>query len=348
MALEYQFSLPVSGFQIGVSAASVGLSAKAEAIGDVIADLGATLAAQAEYSLSLPPNVTAIGAAVSAGVNLAALAGALTPTAFIAGSADARVEDLALLGLIEARLAVAAELVADLELGVSAGGIAAWQYRGPAAGMGAALAPALAASGGVPLGADVSGAIVVTESGAAWAALRGGIGALSDAPGVSPLGARSGGEWCTALREPLAEIRAYLLELEGLRAAVSARLQLSAGVGLPSPEVMLELGVGIDLDGAIESLGSVSLDVEAQISGVLARIDALLALAATLDGFLTGDMLSLWRYSGALSALPGEVSGALSGGIPGGAGGASPVSAIVLVCRSPTAWAGFGKVLAVG
>jgi hypothetical protein len=349
VTLQYVGSLPVSGLQVGLAASLGGIAAKISGLQELIVELQPSLAGKLEMSLTFPPNLPGLAASASGHLNPEAMAVLLNPATWFSGNVGLQGDIALKLGLGLAKIEIAIRLVDQLRAGFNAGGIAEWAYAGTAQGFGTGLSWELQSStGGLDRDAQVSGLIIACEDGASWDSFGSGFNVGDPYPGaVQFVGSLTGGEIVTALRLPMLEIEAYLAEMQGSVVALRGQLDLSFGLNLPAPDELLSLGIAIDLDAAIGSLVEIDADITGEISIVLGKIDLLLQLQASIQASLSGGGLSVWRYSGPISAMGDELATTLEEGLPGGGGPSVSISGIALACATPSAWAAFGRLVPV-
>lgn len=349
-------TFPASGLNLGLAAAPLGFTAEITKLQADISQLGIALEAQAQVTASFPPNLIGLAAAFSGALDASALAAALNPTTWVSVNADGNATLVLELGAIDALLAIVGDLVADLELGLSAGGLAGWSYAGRTAGYGTTLERATASGFGTFAPDTQISALVIACAGfSSWGGFSAGfntgtssledLGTFTREERLRFLGALGGGDWNTGVREVFAHIHLFLAELRTLRAVVAAQIDLSLGLNLPDASVVVDAGLSIDLDAAFENLVDVQLDIEAAISGLQFKIDALLELIGSINLSLSGGGLTLWSYSGLARLLGSSLVPAVAAGLPGTATGPNaPAYGIVIAAASPSAWASFGRI----
>jgi hypothetical protein len=349
VTLQYVGSLPTNGLQIGLVATLPGIAAKIAGLQSLVPELQAAIAGKATMAVNVPPNITGFTAAAGAYLNVGSLAALLNPAAWVSVGASANADIVAKLGLIIPKIELLASISGVLTVGLSAGGIAEWAYRGPCQAFGVRLDSALTrSSGGITRDETVSGLVIVCEDGASWNSFGRGFNVGSPSPGeVEFVGSLTGGEVVTGLRLPMLEIEAYLAELNGTRLALEANLELSLGVGLPSVGELLNAGLNLDLSAAIGSLVEIDVSIQAELEALLGKIDVLLDLQGNISASLSGGGLSVWRFSGLIGELGNELVATLESGIPGGTGSLANVGAVAIACDSPSAWGAFGNLVAV-
>jgi hypothetical protein len=352
-------TLPVSALNVGLGASIGGLTAEVTKLHADISGLFPALAAQLEVSVNFPPNPVSYLAAISASLNPIEVAAQLNPANFVVAGAAAGI-DLALeLGLIEAQLAVATTIEASLSAGLSAGGIAGWSYSGRSATFGTALESATSGGFG-KTAADVPivGIVIATEDFGSWGSFSQGFrtGSTANAPAdpnagrLSFLGELGGGEWNTGAAQVKRRLDLFIAELRGIRVGILASLQVTLGLDLPDPSLLVSAGVGIvadlGIDGLLDNMINVDADITGTIGGIQAGIDANLSLAAYLNAQLSAGGLSLWTYSGPAGTFGSGLRGELANGIPGGSG-ANAAAYGVALAGSASAMGLFGSIFKV-
>lgn len=346
--------LPVSGVNLGLQASLGGLTIEATKLQADFVNVFPSLEAQLKVTANFPPSIASYAGPIAARLNPLELAAAFTgmPTIGADVNADASLKLGFLVGQIEALEALAATLGA----GLASGGIAGWTYTGRESGFGKALEPATRNGFGTfAPGDQVTATIIVTETRASWQALSEGVDtgdaadeqASSSAEVLRFLGQRGGGSWNTGTADLLARFDVLLAELRGQKAALEAQIQLSLGVGLPSPGVVVDAGLEIfgelGITAILDNLVNVQTDVTGMLGTYQARIDASVDLAADVSAQLSAGGLGVWTYTGAARALGAEVRAALVEGVPGGAGPKAAVYGLVLAGSLPS-MAAFGSV----
>jgi hypothetical protein len=159
------------------------------------------------------------------------------------------------------------------------------------------------------------------------------------------MGMLTGGEWNTGALTIWANLDLLLLELTGLRAGIEANIDLSIGLNLPDPSVLLDLDV--DLMAALEGMVDAQLDIQADIDLIDLKIDLILDLVAELDAQLSVDGLHVWTYEGPAAELGTNLAAELVDGLPGSGAPNHAIYGVAIACASPTAWAAFGNIVVV-
>lgn len=343
-------TLPVAALNVGLAAAPAGIQAEIAKLTAQISGLAGAIAAQLQVTANFPPNLTGYATAFAT-LDASALLAAFNPANWVTLNAGANVELVAELGLIEAQLAVVGALVAPFEAGLAAPGIAGYSYAGRAAGFGHALAAATAGGiGSIPPTQNVNALIIGCADFDAWGAFSAGfntgpsaqidLGSIATPDSLRFLGSLGGGQWNTGLRDVFGVLASFLLELEGAKAALEAQIELSVGVNLPDPGVVIN--ADIDVGAALENLVGVQADITADITLLQARIDFLLDLVASIT--LSGGGLTLWSYSGPAGALGSSFAPLVANGLPGVGGPNTPAYGVALACADAAAWANFGLI----
>lgn len=348
MALDYRGSLPVSAFQIGLSATLPGIAAKIAGLQSLIPKLAAGIDADISFSANFPPNLPAISASAFASFDPTSIYAMLDPKNWKVGLGASVALDVNLdLPPIEIALALVAEIVARLEIGINSGGLVGWTYNGPAAEFGESMERATrVGAGGVGWNDNISGLVIACEDQAAWESFGEGFNTGPDRPGLALLGSLGGAQWVTGIDAPFELLEAFRLELEGSKLALKTQLNIALGIDVPLPGELIDLGAGIDIDFALEGLVEFNADLQAQIDLLLGQIDILLELQGDINFALSAGGLSIWSYSGQLSALGTELRGAMSGGVPSGSGASAPIGGVAIACASPESWGAFGNLVA--
>ena len=158
------------------------------------------------------------------------------------------------------------------------------------------------------------------------------------------MGVLGGAEWNTGVLDIYARIELLLLELQALKASIQAQIELSLGLNLPDPTVIVEAGLAIDLDLALENIINVQVDLTAQLELFQLRIDLILELIAELNAQLSAGGLTVWSYSGTAGQLGAEFATAIADGLPNAGGPNAPAYGLAIACASPSAWASFGNI----
>lgn len=349
-------TFPASSLNIGLAALPAGIAAQISILGIEVSKLTAALALQAQMTVSFPPNIPSYIAAFGASLNPANLTSIFSPTTWLTANADILPEIAIELGLIEAQLAIVAGLTADIRAGLTAPGIAGWTYAGKASGFGEHLRNQTQGGfAGVDPSRNVSAVIIGSEDFAGWQGFSEGMDTggsaskdLGQRPQESQLlyhGARSGGSWSPALDAGIAPLDLLELQLEGSKAALGVQAEVALGLDLPDVTAVVDAGLEVDLGVALENLVNVQLDLGTQISGVNAKIDALVQLSADITASLSAGGLVLWSYNGPAGQLGASLVPETQQGIPGSNDGPNgPAYGLVLAGASPEAWASFGKI----
>jgi hypothetical protein len=334
----------------------VALTAEVTKLTADIVKFQAALVAQATITASFPPNLVGQAAAFAGALSVASLTAALDPVTWVSVAGDANLSLVADLGIIDAQLAIVQPIAADFAAGVDTGELYGWTYAGRAAGFGTELRAATAGGfGGIGPAEDVSALIVATSLFASWETFSEGFetGTSADADiGQNPttgrlvaLGSLTGGRWNVGVAGILSTVLSLRAELEGLKAALEAQIQISLGVNLPDPTAIVDLGLAVDLGAALDNLVNVQTDLTAGISLLQARIDFLLGLIASIEAQLSAGGLTLWSYTGPAGGLGAALEVELAGGLPGVADGpGGPAYGIAIASKSPSAWADFGLI----
>lgn len=357
MALQELGTFPASALNIGLAAAPIGLTAEISQLSFDISKLTLAVADQLQIQASFPPSVS-YAAAFGASFDVTVLANIFNPANWVSIGADANASLLLDLGLIEAQLDILAELMASFELGLSAPGIAGWSYAGNAAGFGAQLKAATESGfGGIDPCRNIDAVIIGTASLASWQSFSNGfdtggsantdLGETTSQQRMAFHGVRGGGDWSRGLSALFGRLGNLKLQLEGLKAGIEMQLDLTLGLNLPEPKAIIEAALDIDLGLALENFVNIQLDLDAQISGLQARIDAILELIADINLSLSAGGLTLWSYSGPAKELGSSFIPHVQNGLPNAGGPNSSTYGLVLASASPSAWAAFGNIFKV-
>jgi hypothetical protein len=349
-------TLPVSALNLGLQASTTGLQAKITKLTADISGLTAAVDTQVEVQASFPPSAAGFAAGFASALDVAAMTVAFDPSTWATANVDGNAALLVELGLVDAQIAILDPIVADITAGISAPGIYGWTYAGFAGGFGPALSIASAFGyGGIGATEAVSALVIATELFASWEAFSEGfetgdsaqvnLGETPSQARLRALGGLSGGEWNTGTRAVLNGLRLTLEALRGAKAGIESQIDVSVGLNLPSPAAQVDFGLGLDLDAALDNLLTVSADLTGAIAGIQAEIDATATLSASIATQLSAGGLSFWSYSGAAAGIGGELETALAGGLPGTSSGPRGACyGVVLVSKSPSVWADFGRV----
>jgi hypothetical protein len=353
MGLALVGVLPVSGINIGIQAGFPAIQAKVVKLNADISNLQASLLAQAAVSANIP-SLPGLAAGIQA--QIANLPTLLDPTQIIQFSAGAQADIAAQLGLVELQIALVGSIAADFQAGLDTGGLSAWTYAGQSAAFGEQL-EVQTRNGYSGVGADdhINAVIVATESFSSWgnfsATFNTGTTSVRELESTTGadldfLGTLTGGQLNTGVLDLFQPINLYLLELEGLKANLEFALSAALGINLPSlPQMVAALDLDVSL--MLDNLINVSVDLDAQISGLLLEIELLIKLTADLGVSIAAGGLALWFYNGPASGLGSEFKTAVEGGIPGGSGPDVPAYGVVVATKLPAAWASFGLIFAV-
>jgi hypothetical protein len=351
MPIVHAGTLPVAALNIGLAAAPTGLSSAIAKLSANISQLTAALTTQLSVTAIFPPNLPGFAAQFGLALNPAGLLAAFNPANWVTLNAGANVELAAQLGFIEAQLAIVAALAADFQAGVSAPVIAGWSYAGRAARFGPELETATRSGfGRTAPNTQIRALIIATENFASWGSFSQGFRTgFSGTPAETTdarlvfLGELGGGEWNSGVQSLLSQFNLLLAELQGTKVTLHAQIALSLGIDLPDPTVIVDAGLSIDLDAALGNLVNVQADLTAEISGLQARIDALLELVANISIQLSAGGLSFWTYSGTAGDLGTALRAELQHGLPGGSGPGAVAYGLALA-GAPASMSLFGSI----
>jgi len=359
MALVYGGSLPCSSVNLGIAASLSGFAQLSAQITVDVTKLGVALTTQIDFVSNFPPNIAGYAAGFADILVPATLVAAFNPANWVTLNADANLQLVAELGLVDLKIAVVGGLVAELEAGVNAGGLTGWSYAGRAAGFGTTLVGETRYGfAGTAPDADIDAIIIACADFDAWVSFSAGfntgasastdLGVETGAEQLTSMGTLTGGEWNTGALSVFAQLDDFLLELNGVRAGLDAQVELSLGLNLPSVSAVLDVALSIDLDATLAAMVSIQLDITAQIGLVELNLQAVADLLAELNAQLAVDGLHIWTYSGQAGYLGTSLASELSGGLPGGNGPHAPIYGVVIACASPSAWASFGNIMITG
>ncbi len=357
MGLARAGSLPVSAINLGLAASVGGLSAKLAKLQADATKLTAALAGQVEVALDFPPSPAAFAGPLGIALDPVELAAVLTPAAMTGASSDLSLEIAADLAFVTAQLEIAQALQTTLAVGLSAGGIAGWSYSGPALAFGSELERATRGGFGTTAAAtQIQAVIIATESLASWQAFSQSVetGGTADqaasAARLRFLGELAGSRWNSGVATLAADLDLLVADFRGAKAGLEASADLAIGLNLPDPSAVVDAGLSIfadvGIDGLLENMVNVQADVTGAISGVTAKIDAVVTLTAEISAQLSAGGLTLWTYSGAASGLGEALRLELANGIAGGSGPNAPAYGLALA-GSLASMSLFGSILKV-
>lgn len=355
MSLSLIGTLPVSALNIGLAAAPAALGVEISNLQADVAKFTGALTTQLQVSATFPPNLAGYATAFAAALDPTAVASAFNPANWVTLNADANTQLVADLAALAALLAILEPIMGDFSAGLSAGGLASWSYAGRASGFGTSLD--LATRYGIaeiPGATQVSAVVIATNAFASWQSFGQGmnvgassaadIGQAPTSDGLAFLGSLSGARVNTGTSGLFARLSRLLDELHGKQASLRTQIDLSLGIGLPDPTDVVNTGLSVDLTAALGNLVSVQADLAADIGTLNAAISATTALSGGISTQLSAGGLSLWSYSGPLSALGASLASALAPGLPGVNAPTGPAYGLAIACSAPTAWAGFSRI----
>ena len=350
MAITFAGSLPVSAVNVGLNASLAALDIELAQLAVDLSGLAPALVASVQIGLSFPPNLPVVTAAIGASLDPLNVALQLNPGSVSVYAAPLALEAGIELGLVEAKLAAALAISEPMEAGLAVGGIAGWSYAGTAKGFGDGLQRATEHGfGRTAADTQIQATILATESPATWAGFSEGFHAGSG-DGLHYLGQLGASEWSIGLGPIMARIRLFLGQLRGMRATLLAQIQACLGLELPSVDAVLDTAVNavaeLGIDGLIDNLVNVDIDIQALIDGIQVKVDALLNLKINLAASLSGGGLAVWTYAGPASLLGVELQGQIRNGIPGGNGANASINGLALAA-SPAAMGTFGSIFLV-
>jgi len=345
VTINYAGSLPVSALNIGLSADIPALQLEVAKLQADITGLVPAVAAKLEIGLDFPPVAVSYAAELAAHLNLAELAAMFNPAGWVSVSADANADLTIELGLVNLKLAAALAIVAPLEAGLAVGSLSGWSYSGSARGFGTSLRAATPGGWGRTAPAsEISATLIATENPASWSAF-GESFATGAAGDLQYLGELGGWEWSTGLGTLMVRLRAFILQLRGLKASIEAQIQVSLGFNLPAPQVLLDVGLGLDLEVMLGNMVNVRADLDVAIGGIELQLDVLIDLIADLQIQLSAGGLSVWTYSGQAAQLGPEFAEAIWDGVPNGSGPTATVHGLV-IASTPANMTSFGNIFA--
>ena len=359
MPLSLVGTFQVSAVNLGLAATVPALNAKIAKLTADASKLTASLDTQATVSADFPPNLVGHAAAFTTTLDPVVLTLALNPATWVTASGDASTDLSADLVAIDAQIAIVEPIEADLTLGLGAGSLIGWTYAGRAATYGPALTAATEKGyGGISPTTQVSALIIATATFASWETFGEGfeVGPSADtdlgerpaASRLTYLGTLSGSGWNTGVEAQLKGIELILSALRGQGLALEGQVAVSLGLNLPDPTVVVDAGLAIDLDVALENLVSVQTDLTAGISGINANIDATLALIASIEAQLSAGGLTFWSYSGPAGSLGATFAPEVAGGLPGVDEPNGPCYGLVIACASESDWDAFVNICKTG
>jgi hypothetical protein len=354
VAIALSGTIPVSGLNLGLVASVTGLNAKIDQLNSRIAELGVALTAQAGVTASFPPNPTTYAAALNGALNVANMTLALGSMSL--NGASISTEFGVKLGLVNGRIAIVGGLTASLGAGLAAGGLSGWCYSGSARGFGVELERQTQSGFGRTAPSDnVHAIIIATESLSSWEAFSEGFhtggtangAADPEAANLAYQGELGGAGWNTGVATLKTQFDLLKAELEGQASALEASIDVAAGLNLPSPTALVNVGLDIfgdvGISGLLDNLVNVQTDVTGAISGLNAQVALVTSLIGSLNAQLSAGGLSLWIYDGPARSLGAEFSGEIASGLPGGSGPNAPTYGVV-IAGSPAAMAAFSAI----
>ena len=348
MPIALAGTLPLSAVNVGLAASTPGLTAEASKLQADVSDLSPAVQAQVEVSSHFPPNLASFTAVLGTALSAPELAACMTPTnvAFAASEANAAV--VAKLGFIQGQIAIASGVRATLAGGLEAGSITGWSYSGRCGGFGPRIEPDVRLGfGGIGPADAVSGVLVVTQDFTSWGQFAKGMSAAPVASPATPAdvrltphGGRSGAGWNVGVASVVAHLDAFIADLEGMAANLEASIRFSGGLDLPSPTVVVDAGLDIlgsvGVDGLLDNLVNIQVDLPATIGSVQVDLDAVLSLSGEIGGQLAAGGLSVWVYDGRADGFGTAVTSALASGLPGGGGPGAVVYGLALAGTGPS------------
>lgn len=336
-------TLPVSAINLGLVASVSGLQAEVTKLEADVTNFTPGIAAQVEIALDFPPDPLSYTAALSASIDPLNVAAELNPGNFVAAGADTNAELVVQKGLIDGQLAIVSEVTETVGAGLAAGELAGWSYAGRGPGFGDQLVPATENGFGTTAPGDlIQAVIIVTESFASWQAFSGGVNTgtsaaaevTADVERLQFMGTLGGADWNTGSADLLARIELFLDELRGAKAIIDAQIDLSLGLNLPDAEVIADASGAVvadfGIDGLLDNFVNVSVDLDADIGFLTAKIEFLFNLIAEIGGDLSAGGLTIWFYDGPASQLGAALRGEIADGLPGGSGPSAPIYGLVI------------------
>ena len=358
MAIELIGSLPVGSVNLGLAATPAGIQAEITKLTADVSKFTGAIDLKATVTSSFPPDPTFLVAMQSA-LDVSMLTEMFNPANWATLCADFNSDLTTEVGLVSAQLAIVEEITGTLQAGLDTGSLTGWTYAGRARGFGSTLKTATAGGfGGVDKSTTVGALIIGCASFSSWGSFSAGfetgtsddedLGETTTQERLQCQGTLTGGQWNTGALDIFARLDALRLRLAGTKLALELQLQLSLGVGLPDPGDLIDFGLTLDLDAALDNLVNIQTDLTAEIGGINAQIALLLALKGDIEAQLTAGGLSLWSYSGPAGQLGAEFATEIADGLPDAGGANSPAYGLCIACASPSAWAGFGEITATG
>lgn len=348
MPMDLAGTIPLSAVNVGLAASTPAIAAEVSKLQADASDLSPAVQAQVEVSSNFPPNPASYAAVVTAALSTPELAACMTPTNVAFAASEANVAVVAKLGFIQGQLAIASGVRATLAGGLEAGSIVGWSYSGRCGNFGPRLEPDTKLGfGGIGPADDVSGVVVVTQDFTSWGQFSKGMSAApvaapataADAR-LTPHGSRSGAGWNVGVASIVAHLDAFIADLEGMAANLEASIRFSGGLDLPSPTVIVDAGLDIfgsvGIDGLLDNLVNVQVDLPASLGAIQADVDASVSLSGEIAGQLAAGGLSVWIYSGRADGLGRAVTSALSNGVPNGGGAGAVVYGLAIAGQGPS------------
>jgi len=359
MSLSYIGSVPCSAVNLGLAASLPALSAEGSQFQADLDDLAASLTSQTDFALNFPPNIAGYLVSFATSLDASAIAAAFNSANWATLNADANLDLVAELGLVDAKIAIVEDIATDIRAGVDAGGLTGWSYAGHARGLGRGMLDATECGfAGTDPSEEINALVVACADFDSWGTFGEGfnagtsdgedLGTTTTEARLVSMGTLTGGQWNTGAAATLLRVEAFLAEMQGLKASIEDEIALSIGTNLPDPSVLLDVATSVDLDAALAGMVSAQIDIGAQVSTVQLRLDVVLDLVAELEGQLSTSGLYLWNYSGTAAGLGQALDAELESGLPDGSGAGAAIYGVVIACASPTAWAAFGNICAAG
>lgn len=321
MPIELVGILPVSAVNTGLeSSASIGLGIASAKLSADLNQFGLAATANNDALATLPDEID-FGVAIQ-GETIAdiELAFASMPSLTVDLSGDISTE----YGTVLGQLSILGELSARLELGLGAGNLWGWSYSGGSSQFGRSLESATASGFGHAGPNDsIDAVIIATENGSTWREFGKGFATGNGAPGLTYMGDMGAEKWSPSVADLRSRLGLLKLELDGIKTQLEASLKVAAGLNLPDPTAVLDLGASIitdfGVDGLLANLGA-GINVAATIADINADIGALAALTADLNAQLSAGGLCVWKYSGPVKLIGTEFAQAIRNGVPLGNG----------------------------
>jgi len=352
-------TLPVSSINIGLAGSLVGLTAEIAKLQAELTGIASALETQLTFSSNFPPNLAGYAVQFTTAFDPTWMAALFSPANWATLNTDANADLVLQLGFVDGQLAITTPLVEGLEVGVSAGALTGWTYSGRARGFGTELTAATVNGfAGIHPDTQIDAIIIATANFASWQAFGEGflvgtsddedLGASTSRERLQGMGVLNGGNWNGGVDQILSPLRIFLAELEGRKSAIEYQLEVTVGLNLPDPGEIIDFGLTLDLEAALESMVTVQTDLDLQVTGLNAKIDALFDLIFDLTVQLSAGGITVWSYSGRAGSLGAEFAPEVDDGLPGAGDASSSTYGIAIATALPSAWVDFGNITITG